>query len=130
MSFVLWYNQVNKNISGGDLHLTNYQNIKDMFYHFDPNYSGKDFSFVAFTKVYSQQNDANMHDEVLTSSSGQKFLFSVSDNGDTKDISFDYLFRTTQGQYIILSLTNFTLTGATDQDILNIKNFFSSFDFP
>ncbi len=121
---------MNKNISGGDLHLTNYQDVKDVFYHFDPNYAGNDFSFTAFQKSYAQGNDENTRDSVVTTTSGKNFIFSVTDNGDTKDISFVYPFRTSQGQYIILSLTNFTLTGASDQDISNIKNFFASFDFP
>lgn len=101
-----------------------------MFYQFDSNYSGNDFSFTAFEKVYAHSNSEGMSDRILETTSGKKYFFSISREGEKSDISFVYPFLTSSGQYMLLSLTNFTLTGANESDIRAIQDFFSSFDFP
>lgn len=46
----------------------------------------------------------------LQTKSGQEFIFSMTNRGNETDISFIYPFQTSSGQYMILSLSNFTLT--------------------
>ena len=53
----------------------------------------------------------------LQTKSGQKFIFSITNRGSEMDVSLIYPFQTSSGQYMILSLKNFTLTGANEQDI-------------
>lgn len=106
------------------------QTLRNFFTAMDPNFTSSDMSFAAFERVYAKNNAENMKDTTYTTKTGQRFILSIETTGDKKMLSMVYPFRTSDGAYKVLSLTDLELTDADDTDIAAIANFFTTFDFP